>query len=341
MKAEFEEFRKQIGEVRLFPESLDDLWHLKHLLHEGDLIYAQTFRSLESQTDKVRPEKSEKKPVRLGIRVTKVEFHHNANRLRISGVIEHGVDEGFYHTVNLETGQEISVIKRWHGIDLERIERAVRASTAGVVHIVSLEEGYAEVYRMRQYGPELYATITGGSGKREGMDARSIFFGETMAAVQETTGPLVIAGPGFVKEDFLKFVRLRNEDLAGRCMTVETRRVGKGAVQEVIGQGVLERITEDIQLAREVGLLEQLLARMGGDGPIAYGIEEVQKAVAFGAVEELMVIDHLIRDEAIASVLEEAEGVRARITVFSSEFEPGRQLEALGGIAALLRYAIE
>jgi len=341
MKAEFEEFRKQTGEIRLFPESLDDLWHLKHLLHEGDLIYAQTFRSQESQTDKVRPEKSEKKLVRLGIRVTKVEFHHNANRLRISGVIVHGVDEGFHHTVNLETGQEISVIKRWHGIDLERIDRAVRASTAGIVHVVALEEGLAEIYRMRQYGPEFFTSITGGSGKREGIDARSVFFEDVMSALQETTGPLVIAGPGFVKEDFLRFVRLRNEDLAGRCMPVETRRVGKGAVQEVIGQGVLDRITEDLQLAREVSLLEQLLARMGSSGPIAYGMEEVKKAVGFGAVEDLMVIDHLIRVEEITQILEDAEAVRARITVFSSEFEPGNQLEALGGIAALLRYPIE
>ena len=341
MKAEFEEFRKQVGEIRLFPESLDDLWHLKHLLHEGDLIYAQTFRSQESQTDKLRPEKSEKRPVRLGIRVSKVEFHHNANRLRISGVIEHGVDEGFFHTVNLETGQEISVIKRWRGMDLERIDRAVRASTAGVVHIISLEEGAAEIYRMRQYGPELFPAITGGSGKREGIDARSLFFEEVMTALAETTGPLVVAGPGFVKEDFLRFVRRRNEEMAGRCLPVETRRVGKGAVQEVIGQGVLERITEDIQLAREVCLLEQLLARMGSGGPIAYGTCEVEKAVGFGAVEDLMVIDHLIRDEKVTGILEEAESVRARITVFSSEFEPGKQLEALGGIAALLRFPIE
>jgi len=341
MKAEFEEFRKQVGEIRLFPESLDDLWHLKHLLHEGDLIYAQTFRSLESQTDKLRPEKSEKRPVRLGIRVSKVEFHHNANRLRISGVIEHGVDEGFFHTVNLETGQEISVIKRWRGMDLERIDRAVRASTAGVVHIISLEEGAAEIYRMRQYGPELFTAITGGSGKREGIDARSLFFEEVMTALAETTGPLVVAGPGFVKEDFLRFVRRRSEEMAGRCLPVETRRVGKGAVQEVIGQGVLERITEDIQLAREVCLLEQLLARMGSGGPIAYGTFEVDKAVGFGAVEDLMVIDHLIRDEKMTGILEEAESVRARITVFSSEFEPGKQLEALGGIAALLRFPIE
>jgi len=341
MKAEFEEFRKQVGEIRLFPESLDDLWHLKHLLHEGDLIYAQTFRSLESQTDKLRPEKSEKRPVRLGIRVSKVEFHHNANRLRISGVIEHGVDEGFFHTVNLETGQEISVIKRWRGMDLERIDRAVRASTAGVVHIISLEEGAAEIYRMRQYGPDLFTTITGGSGKREGIDARSLFFEELMTALAETTGPLVVAGPGFVKEDFLRFVRRRNEEMAGRCLPVETRRVGKGAVQEVIGQGVLERITEDIQLAREVCLLEQLLARMGSGGPIAYGTLEVETAVGFGAVEDLMVIDHLIRDDKVTGILEEAESVRARITVFSSEFEPGKQLEALGGIAALLRFPIE
>ncbi|HRT12875.1 MAG TPA: mRNA surveillance protein Pelota, partial [Methanoculleus sp.] len=238
MKAEVREMKKQFGEIRLFPETLDDLWHLSHLIRPGDLVFATTFRGVETATDKIRPEKVEKRPVRLGIRVEKVEFHQHTNRLRVSGIIESGVDVSAHHTLNLETGFEISVIKRWRAVDCERIRRAVAASEYGVVHVVSIEEGEAQVYRLRQFGPEWVTTVTVGSSKGAGTgSSRSALFEKTLEAVSGVTGPLVVAGPGFVKDEFVDYVKTRDPDLAGRTVTVETRRIGRGAVQEVIGQG--------------------------------------------------------------------------------------------------------
>ena len=83
MKAEQGDLRDNAGEIRLLPESIDDLWHLEHLIFPGDLAFATTFRSVESATDKIRPEKVEKRPVRLGIRVEKVEFSGHGVRLRV------------------------------------------------------------------------------------------------------------------------------------------------------------------------------------------------------------------------------------------------------------------
>ncbi len=341
MKAEVGELKKNYGEIRIFPESLDDLWHLKHLVRSGDLVFATTFRSLEAASDKLRPEKSEKKPVRLGLRVEKVEFHHHASRLRISGVIEHGVDEGFHHSLNVDTGYEISVIKNWKSTDFERIDRAVKASSAGVTHVVSIEEGEAQIFRIRQFGPEPVKTITMGSAKREGIDGRGMFFAEVASSLADIGGPLVIAGPGFVKDDFAGYLRRHAPDPASRCVVAETRRVGHGAVQEVIGQGVLDRITEDVQLAREVRLMDDLLSRIGTGGAAAYGFEEVQKAIDFGAVGEILVCDEMMLDTRVEALLERAEQMRATIVVFSTTFEPGEQLFALGGIAALLRFPIQ
>ena len=85
MKAEYGELKKGYGEIRLFPESIDDLWHLRHIIREGDLVFATTFRSVEAATDRIRPEKVEKRPVRLGVRVERVEFSGHGVRLRISG----------------------------------------------------------------------------------------------------------------------------------------------------------------------------------------------------------------------------------------------------------------
>lgn len=340
MKAEFCELQRSFGEIRLFPENVDDLWHLEHLVTPGDLVFATTLRTVETPGDKIRPEKLEKRPVRLGIRVGKLEFHPYVVRLRISGIIEQGTDIGAYHTLNIEPGYEISVVRQWKPIDLERIDRAVKASVFDVVHILTIEEGEAELFRIRQYGPEGVVTVTMGSGKGGETDSRAAFFERVAGHLEGITGPLVIAGPGFVKEDFLRALRVHNPGLAAKAIVMETRRIGSGAVQEVIGHAVLDRIAGDIQLGREVQLMDEFLARMAKGLPVAYGRAEVQMATDSGAVEQLLVSDALIRDPVVVHIMERAELTRSQVTVFSGSFDPGKQLAALGGIAALLRFAV-
>lgn len=340
MKAEIGELQHSFGEIRLFPENIDDLWHLEHLVAPGDLVFATTLRTVETVADKIRPEKPGKKAVRLGIRVEKLEFHGYAIRLRISGMIEYGPDTGAHHTLNIEPGYEISVVKQWLPIDLERIDRAVKASVFAVVHILTIEEGEAELFRMRQYGPEGIVTITMGSGKGGEIDSRHAFFERVADHLEGITGSLVIAGPGFIKDDFMRLLRSRNPDLADKAVVAETRRIGAGAVQEVIGDAILDRLAGDLQLSREVQLMDAFLTRIGKGLPVAYGRAEVSQAIEFGAVEQLLVSDTLIRDPLIVHIMERAELTHAQVTVFSSNFDPGKQLDALGGIAALLRYQV-
>jgi protein pelota len=340
MKAEYGDLKGGYGEIRLFPESIDDLWHLRHLIGPGDLVFATTFRSVDAAADKIRPEKVEKRPVRLGVRIGRVEFSEHGTRLRLSGIIEHGTDTGSHHTINVETGFEIAVIRQWRPLDLERVERAVKASVYGVIHILTIEEGEAELFRLRQYGPESVITITAGSGKGAETDTRMAFFDQLLSHVRQITGPLIIAGPGFIKDDFVKYARSRSVEGIDRAVVVETRRIGRGAVQEVVGKGALEKLMDDLQLAREVKVMDEVLLRIAQDGAVAYGIGEVREAVGYGAAEQLLIADTLLRDPQVMRLLEDAEAMRATIVVLSSAFEPGERLVALGGIAALLRYRL-
>jgi protein pelota len=340
MKVEFGEIRCNFGEIRLLPESIDDLWHLHHLIAPGDLVFATTFRSVDSATDKIRPEKTEKRPVRLGLRVERLEFSEHGIRLRLTGLIEHGIDTGAFHTINVETGYEIAVIKQWRPLEMERIERAKNASVYGVIHILTIEEGEAELFRLRQYGPESVMTITAGSGKGAETESRSSFFEQLVSAIAGISGPLIIAGPGFIKDDFIKFAKNRNASGTDRAIVVETRRIGRGAVQEVIGKGALDKLMGDLQLSREVRQMDEVLRRIAQDGAVAYGRKEVAEAIGFGAVEQVLVADTLLRDPEIMALIETAEGMRAGMVVLSSAFEPGERLIALGGIAALLRYKL-
>ncbi|NMB78743.1 MAG: mRNA surveillance protein pelota [Methanomicrobiales archaeon] len=340
MKAEYGEMRGNYGEARLLPESIDDLWHLQHLISPGDLVFATTFRSVDAASDKIRPEKVEKRPVRLGIRIENVEFSQHGIRLRLSGIIEHGVDIGSHHTLNVETGYEISVIRAWRPLDRERVERAVKASVYGVIHILTIEEGEAELFRLRQYGPESVITLTAGSGKGAETESRTGFFDTVLATIKEISGPLIIAGPGFIKDDFVKYARSKNQESVGRAVVVETRRIGRGAVQDVIGKGALDKLFDDLQLSREVRMMDEVLMRIAKDGAVTYGRSQVSDAIGFGAVEQVLIIDTLLQDPETMKIIETAESMRAAVVVLSSRFEPGERLAALGGIAALLRYKL-
>jgi protein pelota len=340
MKAEYGELKNGFGEIRLFPESIDDLWHIRHLTGPGALVFATPFRSVEAATDKIRPEKVEKRPVRLAVRVGRVEFSEHGVSLRSTGIIEHGVDAGAHHTINVETGFEISVIRQWRPVDLERVERAVKASVYGVIHILTIEEGEAELFRLRQYGPESVVTVTSGSGKGAEGGSRTAFFDQLIASIQNISGPLITAGPGFVKDDFVTYAKGRSCPGMDRAVVVETRRIGRGAVQEVVGKGALEKLMDDIQLSREVKLMDEVLLRIAQDGAVAYGMQEVREAIGYGASDQVLVADTLLRDAAVMRLIEDAEAMRATIVVLSSAFEPGERLVALGGIAALLRYKI-
>ena len=60
--------RDGFGEYKLIPESLDDLWHLSHLISWGDTVFAVTLRTVDGPNDKLRAEKLEKRPVRIGVK---------------------------------------------------------------------------------------------------------------------------------------------------------------------------------------------------------------------------------------------------------------------------------
>ena len=89
-------------------------------------------------------------------------------------------------------------------------------------------------------------TLTAGSGKGGETDTRTGFFDAVLKCIAEISGPLIIAGPGFIKDDFVRYAKNKNSAPAGQAIVVETRRIGRGAVQDVIGSGTLEKLMGDL-----------------------------------------------------------------------------------------------
>jgi protein pelota len=355
--------RKRTGEVSLIPESLDDLWHLKHVIEKGDLVYSLTYRRLEEATDKIRPDKTEKKPLRLGIRAESVEFHKFSRRLRIKGVIEKGLDTelGSYHTFNIEPGVELSIVKTWKEHQLRRIREAEKAVGSPDVIVLTIEEGEAVAGVVRQYGVDELFSIrySSGKGMESGEGSKKDFFYAVLNQLKSSflsiaAEAIIIAGPGFVKNDFFSFLKEKDSELAKRARTEQASSIGMSGFIEVLKRGAVERLKKEERLTREVRLLDRLMEEISKeqDGKGVYGKEEVRNALQYGAIETLLISDEKlmasrVEEEEneeermeIESLLMDVERGRGKIVVFSTEFEPGKRLNGLGGIAAILRFRI-
>ncbi len=332
------------GEIALLPESLDDLWHLQHLVERGDLVFALTHRKMPAIADKARPEKMERKTVRLGVKVEDIEFHTYSNWLRLHGVIKSGMDVGSYHTLNIEVGTDLSIVKHhWRPDLLQRIEDAVAESNRPRVVLALVEEGEATIGVLRQFGVQMAAELRAGSGKGDGQDHRAAFFQEVAKAIDQVAGEsaqVVLAGPGFAKEDLKKLIDSSYPDLAVRITMDDASSVGRSGFQEVLRRGAVKTVLESSRIAQEAKLIEELFREIATDGRAAYGLKEVQMAVNYGAVERLLVLDEMARRGDMDQMMREVGDARGKVVVFSSEFEPGDRLRSLGGVAALLRFKV-
>ncbi|HWQ48944.1 MAG TPA: mRNA surveillance protein pelota [Methanosarcina sp.] len=337
------------GEIAVTAETLDDLWHLKYIIEKGDLVFAVTKRKADSASDKIRPEKVEKVKVRLGIRVDEIEFHKFANRLRIHGMIEHGMDVGSYHTLNVEIGTNLSIIKEhWKNDQFQRIQDAEEASKRPKVVMVAIEEGDADIGFVHHYGIEIYSHIRQSSGKRE-TGLRNEFFREVVEQLRHAVpeeASIVVAGPGFTKEDFIKYFQETEPAMASKALIEDTSMIGMSGFQEVLRRGAVDRIMQESRIARESALMEDLIREISMDGKAAYGFADVKNALNYGAVETLLIADETLREgrekgENIDKLLMEVEKAQGKVVVFSTDFEPGEKLHKLGGIAALLRFKVK
>ncbi len=309
------------------------------MIEPGDVIFALTKRVSES-SDKLRSDK-ERVTVRLGIQVEKVEFHKFANRLRISGRIVAGVEDSGHHTINVPAGKEISIIKTWKDEQLKRLQQAVEASKQPEAVIVTIEEGDAVIGMVRQWGVEEVTNIRLSYGKES--SARVEFFTQVLSALEKLSFKyVVIAGPGFAKEDFLDFIREKKPEIAKKAMLVDTSSIGIRGFIEVLKRGALKRIASSIRLAEEAEYMDVLLEHIAKGEKVAYGIEEVKKAFEYGAIDTLLVADEFLRSQRekwdVDSFLRGVELSKGKIVIMSTEFEPGKRLMALSGIAALLRF---
>ncbi|GAB3029276.1 mRNA surveillance protein pelota [Natronobiforma cellulositropha] len=340
--------------LTVVPESLDDLWHLQYVLEPGDRVAGDTTRRIQRADDQMRDTGGEREHLWVAIAVDTVEFHKFANRLRVGGEIVACSREdqlGFHHTLNVEEREELSIDKWFKPDQRERLEEAEASTENPDVAIVTVEEGAAHVHTVAQYGTEERATIAGPTGKGEYARERSELFADLSKVLRRMdVEAIILAGPGFTKQDALKYLERNEPEVADLITMVDTASVGDRGVHEVLKRGAVAEVQKETRIEAEAEYIDELTRRIAEGAKAAYGPESVAQAAEYGAIEHLLILDERLRQERgpdgewsvdVDDIVRTAEQKGGEVTVFSSEFPPGQQLSNLGGVAALLRYRLE
>lgn len=342
------------GIVEIVPETLDDLWHLSHIIEVGDNASSLTTRRIQDNSgDKLRGDRGVKKTFYLGLDIEGISFQLFTGKLRLTGVITRGPDDliplGSHHTLEVKLNTPITIKKdRWHNWAINRLNQAIEASKKLSAIIVVLEDDTATLGLMRQYGIEYYGPIKGNvSGKRI-MDKnrqKNIinFYEKVIESITkfDSIQNIVLAGPGFVKNDFFDYLKDKHQDLAKISIIEPTGAGGRNGIAEVLKKGTVEKLTSENRVAQEMSAINNLLTEIAkNSSKVAYGAKETTNAINLGAVEQLLILDICVPDDGMGEAMDMVENMKGEVMVISSEHDGGKQLESLGGMAAILRYEI-
>jgi protein pelota len=336
------------GVHRLRLETPSDLWRIARLIRPGDVVGASTTRRDPEAPPDVAGAERTRRRVYLTVRVEQVEFHGFSKHVRVTGpIVEGPFDLGRHHTLDLTEGDEVTVTKAaWTAGDRTILEEGLERKGDPTILVAAVDWGDSSLVRLRGRSVEpvvdLRRTI---AGKRyEGGQAekdRATYIGELVALLRREGAPasaVVIAGPGFLKEELSH--RLAEEDpaLARKTRVYPTSESGRVGVDELLKSGRATEVLRGSVAAEEAEVVERLVRSLAGGTRAAVGPVEVAEAVEAGAAETILVSESLLPEPAVAPTLDRAREAHVRLFVVRDEGEAGKKLTALGRIAALLRY---
>jgi len=351
MKVINKDFKK--GFVKLMVESNDDLWTLYKLLREGDLLSGKTVRKI------VKGDKSEgeRKPVFIKVEVKKVEFQESQFVLRALGRVIEGpedVPRSVHHSFAIKPGVGLNIERSdWSAYDKELIRKAAEPSK-GEVLIITLDNEEAYYALLTKDKVAGVNTQKSGLPRKDSPDYESILESYYKSIVKNTKALLkakgaskvIIACVGFVYDELRELFN-NESDIKNKIFFARVSVTGISGVNELIREGVIDKVRSEDLITRETALVEEFLSGLAKQKLVKYGFKDVAEAVKLGAGRVLLISERLIIDfrarnrfKELEELLDNAEKLGTKVEFISDKHEAGERLYKLGGTALLLRYEV-
>jgi protein pelota len=265
------------------------------------------------------------------------------------------MDIGSHHTHLVEVGDEIELhsLSGFPEYDRLLLTETMTSDKKSNVSIIVVENDEIVLFEVTRRGLREGATWTMRGGGKRG-DIRT---SETVAksfqqkvakeilAATSTKLPMILCGPGHARERLRQVILAQDPQRTIRL--VSTSMAGRPGANEIIREGLADELLSEHAISKEIQLLEEVWLRLSKNGAVAYGENELSKAMNEGAIETLLVsADTLRNPEAmidgtpVSTWIQGISDIGAELVQCSSDHDSGEQLNNMGGVIALLRYRL-
>merc|ERR1711977_316961 len=178
---------------------------------------------------------------------------------------------------------------------------------------------------------------------------------------------LVLAGPGFTKDELLKYLLLEASrtkgsldsgdtksgssslisvlENKGKIITAHASSAFGHSLQEVLSSPEIAKRIANTRASSQMNALDRFYEMLSNDETRAfYGELPVASAQEMGAIQDLLITDTLFRNRNAEArtkwtkLVESVEQGGGKAFIFSSMHVSGEQLDSMSGIAAILRF---
>lgn len=286
---------------------------------------------------------------------------------------------GSFHTLDLELQRAFTLEKTidggagagWDSVAQAQLREAIDPAARAQLWAVVMQPGLANICLITEHQTILRQRVEmslpkkrAGSTDHETKLAK--FFETTLDSLLRQIDlaeppPLLLASPGFTAANFQQYIKTQAaaggnnrglQKLVPQITVAHAASAHLHSLAEVLRSPAVTSRLSDSKFARETALMERFLTMVRQDDRRAwYGPRECEAAVERGAVGKgggvLLISNALFRSQDVATrkrwvaVVDAVNEQGGEVRVLSSMHESGKRLDGLGGIAAILTYAID
>jgi protein pelota len=196
--------------------------------------------------------------------------------------------------------------------------------------------------------PNIYSGQSGKRYQTKNNPNIEVYFADiakTVASIIGENDRVIVFGPGETRRRFFNALVAREEIPKERVQVVDGVDVaGEDGIFVFLRSPAMNEVMSASKLASVSSMLDRVMLMVNrGEGKFAMGMQEVSQAGTMKAIESVVFSDSIFKtadEEQVVKLLNSIESYGAKTYAVDSSTDIGLRVSSLGGIVALLRYAV-
>ena len=310
----------QSGYIQIRIDNIEDLWDLYNIMAVGDNIKLCTFRKVQKNKDpqNLKNKKSELKKIKITLRIENIDYSPESIRIKGKNITENEyIAKGQYHNDELGLNSEFMLYKNlWDDFHIETLKKATDILVTSEIAAILMEEGLANLFFLTNNqtihkGKVSKCIPKKRNGSSQHDKGKEHFFDAILKQLItlinfENIKVLIIASPGFTKDDFKKYMEQKIVDNLkewdnlkknlNKIIYTHSSSAFKHSLEEIMTNSDIKRLIKDTKCVDEFQIMERFNEILGiNPDKIFYGHKEFNIAYEKDAIDTFIVTDGYLR----------------------------------------------